>query len=244
MRISIPRFTAISLALLSSSAWADTILFSDLGPSGSVYNGTAGEALLGSANFSLPGTPAAFGELFTVSGTGSEGVGQIDLAVSNISGLNTFTASIWTDVGGMPASQVVGAFWSLSTNAVFGTCCSLIAVPVSGVTLTGGQQYFMVLGPASFSDNSYNAWDTNNQGYTGSVEYSANGTTFLNNGTPAGLGAFDVLGTPEPTSFAPCAIGLAALLVMRSPRRLGRARRSLNDAGTDFHIDTSRQTGE
>ncbi len=182
------------------------------------YNGTGGEALFGSANSSVPGTPSGFAELFTVSGSGAETVSQIDLAVSHTSGLNTFAAAIWSDVSGSPGAQISGAFWTLSTNIVFGSCCSLIAVPVSGVTLTGGQQYFMVLGPVSFTDNSDNVWSFNNQGVLGSVQYTGDGTTFLNTGVPSTLSAFDIIGAPEPASFALSAAGLAALLVFRATR--------------------------
>jgi hypothetical protein len=204
----------MALALCSLPA-SGGVLFSDLGPAGNAYNDGLAEALLGSANSSIPGTPSSFAELFTVSGAGDESVGQIDLAVSHNSGLNTFTAGIWTDVGGVPGSQISGAFWGLSTNIGFATCCSLITVPVSGVTLTGGLQYFMVLGPVSFTDNSDNAWFLNNQGLLGSVQYSSDGTTFLNNGVPSTLSAFDVIGTPEPASFALSATGLAALFAVR-----------------------------
>jgi hypothetical protein len=56
-------------------------------------------------------------DLFTVGGTGNQTVSEIDLGVTHESGLNTFSASIWTDVSGIPGSQVAGASWNLSTSA-------------------------------------------------------------------------------------------------------------------------------
>jgi hypothetical protein len=74
---------------------------------------------------------------------------------------------------------------------------------ITGVNLTGGDQYFMILGPLSVSDTSFNGWNDNNQGATGLDLYSRNGgSTWVSNGTVT-IGAFDVLsGTPEPTSFS------------------------------------------
>jgi len=89
---------------------------------------------------------------------------QIDLAVSNDEDtLDTFYASIWTENAGIPGTEVSGAYWSLSTSAIFGTCCALVSITgITGVNLTGGQEYFMILGPLSLSDSSFNVWDWNN----------------------------------------------------------------------------------
>jgi hypothetical protein len=71
------------------------------------------------------------------------------------------------------------------------------------VSLIGGQQYFMVLGPLSLSDNSNNEWSNNNQSVTGLVFGSNNGgSTWTSGGTNA-LGAFDVL---SGTTSAPATV--------------------------------------
>jgi hypothetical protein len=147
-----------------------------------------------------------------VSGTGSLPVTGIDLAVANSSGLNTFYASIWTvSAGGDPGVQLANAYWSLSTSTSAGTCCGLVSVSgITGVTLIGGHEYFMVLGPLSGSDNSFNVWDWSNQVGSGTILVSANGGSTWTGDGP-GLGAFDVTSngssTPEPTTW-PLLIGL------------------------------------
>jgi PEP-CTERM motif len=158
-------------------------------------------------------------QLFTVAGSGSLSVGQVDLAVNNANGsLDTFYATIWTDNAGLPGGEVAGAYWSLSTSTTFGSCCGLVSVTgIDGVSLTGGQQYFMILGPLSLSDDSFNPWMVNNQNVAGLGLYSNNGgSTWVDD--PGGesqlLGAFDVLGSsaPEPGSLLLLGAGLIGLL--------------------------------
>ena len=187
-------------------------LFSDLGPAGNVY-GTAGWVSAGAGSI-LGGSMTTAG-LFTVSGSGSLAVTGIDLAVANIEGLNTFWAGISTDNGGLPGAQVAGAYWSLSASASYASCCDLISIAgITGVTLTGGQQYFMILGPLSISDNSDNAWYWNNQGVNGLSLLSTNtqqGGAWISYGTGNPLGAFDITSTtstPEPATW-PMLLGLA-----------------------------------
>jgi len=140
-----------------SAAQNNTVtLFSNLGTYnvGSIY--TAGYYPLGQT-VSMP---------FTVAGSGNISVTQIDLGVAScnpVCGTNSggvltppssvlpasFSVSIWTNNSGAPGTQVAGASWDLSTSALPFTCCPLSSkTGISGVTLTGGAQYFMVLGPA------------------------------------------------------------------------------------------------
>jgi hypothetical protein len=164
-------------------------------------------------------TSNSVADLFTVQGTGSIAVEEVDFAVSQVSGPGTFVASIWTDVGGVPS--VEKASWSLSTTNPAGTCCAIESVTgISGLALTGGTQYFMVLAPVSDTDASWNGWNENNQGVHGtSLESSNGGSTWTSLGTTP-FGAFDVLSdppsvVPEPVTWFTLAAGAALVLMFR-----------------------------
>ncbi|MGA3201241.1 MAG: choice-of-anchor R domain-containing protein [Bryobacteraceae bacterium] len=198
-----------------------SVLFSDLGGAGDVYSVGPGYTLSGSG---FLGTSETDADLFPVAGIGGQSVTEIDLAVINIFAPDTFSAAIWTDVGNAPGTQVAGAFWDLSTTASSGTCCSLVSVTgISGVTLTGGQEYFMVLSPLSLTDDSWNVWDQNNQGVDNLVLSSTNGGSSWTSSGSSPLGAFDVLSdptaAPEPGSWFMLAAGIAAI-AMRARYRL------------------------
>src|SRR5271165_3319137 len=200
------RYTLIllALALCVSSLPAAAQIFNDLGPPGNVYDVTNGYTIAGSGTI---GTPYIAANLFTAGGSGNEGVGQIDLAVGYIIN-GPFYASIWTDNNGLPGAQIANAYWgNLMSNTSFGTCCGLVTVSgISGVNVTGGQQYFMILGPMDPTDTSIELWNFNNQGVNGNGELYSNdgGQSWGNNGFGP-LGAFDILAssgtTPEPGSL-------------------------------------------
>jgi len=194
-------------------------LFSDLGPGGS-YS-TIFIVVDGSGAF--PGDPGVNGaSMFTAAGRGSEAISQIDLGAYNpypgTFPTMTFTASIWSDNSGVPGTELPGASWNFTNDAAAGALVSITGI--SDVSLTGGDQYFMVLAPLNLADDSYVGWFINSQGSSNTVLIGENGGAFWAfDGTDTEI--FDVQGivTPEPGTGGILSISLAGLLLLARFRR-------------------------
>ena len=113
-------------------------------------------------------------------------VSQIDIGIGWVLGPFPFYAAIYTvGAGGAPGTQVTGARWDgLIAGAEFGLSTnSVVTINVSGVSLPADTPYYLVLGPESVTDGSWNAWNWNAQGATGVDQFSTDGgQTWTSNG--------------------------------------------------------------
>jgi len=195
---------ALALCLMSLPAMAQQTFFDDLGSGNNLYNGSTGWTISGTS--APPGSFTTANE-FTSLASGS--VSEIDVAVSYVAGFqnSSFYAAIYT-VGsnGTPGTEL----WSetdLTSNQQFGGCCGLVSLTgITGLTLSAGESYFIVLGPADFNSNTYAVFNWNSTGATGVDEFSRdNGQTWTSNGVTT-IGAFDIVGGNQPTVPEPSSL--------------------------------------
>jgi hypothetical protein len=163
-------------------------LFSDFG-AGHAYDCCVGWTVAGPASgpglFSaaLPFTPAVDAR-----------VTQIDVAVSNAGGANgPLTIQLAADDGGVPGA-VYGTWTVFSGVPVFGTCCQIETIHVSPSLPVGQGRQYWVVASTSGSDT-WDAWNWNSVGATGTELYNQGSGWLANLDSP--LGAFDVLGVPK-----------------------------------------------
>jgi len=222
-RIHCVVISALALCVCSLPANASTVLFSDLGTGTDIFSEHAGYVVAGGVPISgIPSFMAA--SQFTVAGLGSFSVSEIDVAMVAFGAVDTFSASIWTDVGGSPGTEMDGASWSASALPDPGGVVSITGI--TGVALTGGQAYFLVLGPLSATDDSNNDFPFNVLGVTGDAQFSTDGgATWRDHGADSELGAFDILGnaetvsTPEPGQLPLLLFGIGLVSLLAASRR-------------------------
>ena len=128
---------------------------------------------------------------FTAGVTGS--VSQIDVGVTYVTGTNEFYVALFTDSNGLPGTQL--ARWDqLTSNTNFGTCNGLVTITgITGVSLTAGQSYFLVIGPEDFLSDTWEVWNYNSTGRIGLQLYSNDDGQSWNSSGQTAIGAFDIL---------------------------------------------------
>jgi hypothetical protein len=147
------------------------------------------------AGSQVSGTSITVANLFTVLGHGARGVKNLDLAVHHVGGTNSFKVSIWTDNNGVPGTQVANASWN-DVQGLDQQPFGVVSITgISGVTLTGGQSYFLVVGPTTITSDTSEAFDWNNEGINGLALYSTDGGMGWHSyGTGSPIGAFEIIG--------------------------------------------------
>ncbi len=192
----------LALALCTMPAMADT-LYSNFGSGNSVYNCCTGWTVSGTGTI---GTSFISANEFQVTAGGS--VGEIDVAVGLVVGPDSFYLDIDADNNGTPGA-VLASFSNLNSNGNnFGSCCAFTSITgISGLNLSTGTNYWMVIGPSSTTSATWEAWNFSNSA-TGTDEYSTDGGKTWNSNGSQPQGAFQILSggggtgtTPEPTSL-------------------------------------------
>ena len=176
----------------SGSAQPGTLLFSDLGPPGDLYGDNA-YFVFGSG---AKGVSLIAANSFTITGTGSFDISELDLGLVYYMGTNSFLVNIYNDNGGVPGIPVANACFPSVSGVSDGSLLNITGI--SGVSLAAGQQYYLVISPESLTSDTIGLWHFNNQGVN-SIEYASwdGGASWDNLGSSP-LGAIDLQGNSAP----------------------------------------------
>jgi len=144
-----------------------TVIFSNLGPSGKTFFGE-GYIISGPQDqknalqwIAAPFTPQTDSPVTAI---------QVAAFYYN-SGPNAIVIALYADAGGLPGPAL--HYWTVENIPTWGTCCPLVTIPVSAITLTGGSQYWVAAQTNVVSEASDDVWAWNwleSTGPTASVE--------------------------------------------------------------------------
>jgi len=210
-----------AICVVATVAKGDTV-FSNLG-SATPISATHGRFPTPEAFIAMP--------LVVPAGPGYD-LTQVDIGLTHTSalpGANGATVQLVLDDGsGLPGSFIQG--WTLANLPETGTTslqASQMIGGISGTTLTGGAQYWLI----AIGSSTSMTWNFADPEIVGPFAVSIDGGTSWSLVSGLGESAFDVLGTPlstsvpEPMTTALVGLGLGALAAAR--RRPARALREL-----------------
>ncbi|HKS74151.1 MAG TPA: choice-of-anchor R domain-containing protein [Terriglobales bacterium] len=163
-------------------------IYSNLGTGSNVYNGGAGTGVLG---HNVPNQPFPEWVANGFTPTANHTVTQIQVGVTWVEGPNSVILSLNADNNGQPGKVLfITQFTNLPT---FGTCCTLqTANLTTGVPVTQGTLYWVVLRTLSTNQGTWNVWNNNFADLQGAFSNSTGHG--WNKQSVQELGAFAVLG--------------------------------------------------
>lgn len=163
-------------------------IYSNLGTGTNVYNGAAGTGVLGR---NVPNQPFPEWVANGFTPTANHTVTEIQVGVSWVEGANTVILSLNEDNGGKPGKTLfITQFTNLPT---FGNCCTLeTASFTTGVPVTQGTQYWVVLRTSPTNQGTWNVWNNNFKDLQGPFSNSLGNGWFQQ--SVQELGAFGVFG--------------------------------------------------
>jgi hypothetical protein len=137
-------------------------IYSNLGTGNSVYNGNAGNGIVG---------PDA-GQLFMewignrFRPTADHTVTEISVGVTHVQGPNEVTLSLNEDRDNTPGKAL--QTWQLSNLPEFGSCCVLQTVKLTpGIPVQQGKLYWVVLRTTYKNKTTYDVWNNDADGHEG-----------------------------------------------------------------------------
>ena len=90
--------------------------------------------------------------------TANHTVTKITVAVGYSQGRNGAVLALYSDSNGVPGNALKS--WNLSNLPMFGTCCTLVAkTSGSGIAVTAGQQYWVVVKTNSHESDTVDGWN-------------------------------------------------------------------------------------